>query len=43
MNFDYQDITIVSKQANVSRMESEKALIQTRGDLTKAVLLLTRK
>jgi len=43
MNFDYQDITIVSKQANVSRMEAENAIIQASGDLGRAILLLTTK
>ena len=43
MNFDYQDITIVSKHANVSRADAETALIETNGDIARAILILTTK
>ena len=43
MNFDFQDIAIVSKHANVTRIEAEAALIEAEGDLTRAIMLLTTK
>ena len=43
MDFDSQDITIVSKHANVTRIEAEAALVQAEGDLTRAIILLTTK
>ena len=43
MNFDSQDITIVSKHANVTRIEAEAVLIEAKGDLTRAIILWTTK
>ena len=43
VDFDYQDITIVSKHANVSRVEAETALIEAKGDIARAMLLLTTR
>ena len=43
MDFDSHDITIVSKHANVTRLEAEAALIEAEGDLTRAIVLLTTK
>ena len=43
MNFHFQDIGIVSNHANVTRIEAEVALIETEGDLTRAIILLTAK
>ena len=43
MGFDFQDITIVSEHASVSRQEAENALVKTKGDLNQAILLLTTK
>ncbi len=43
VDFDYQDITIVSKHANVSRVEAETALVEAEGDIARAMLLLTTK
>jgi len=43
MDFDSQDIAIVFKHANVSRLEAETALIEAKGDLTRAIVLLTTK
>ena len=43
MNFDFQDIALVSKHANVSRQEAESALVEADGDIARAMLLLTTK
>ena len=43
VNFDFQDITLVAKHANVSRQEAESALVEANGDIARAMLLLTTK
>lgn len=36
-----EDVELVALQANVSREEAKRALIESKGDLAKAILLLT--
>ena len=43
MDFDFQDIELVSKHADVTRQEAESALIESNGDIARAMLLLTTK
>ena len=41
--FSQDDITLVAQQANVSTEEATKALTEAKGDLARAILLLTTK
>ena len=41
--FSQEDITLVAQQANVSAEEATKALTEAKGDLARAILLLTTK
>ena len=41
--FSQEDITLVAQQANVSSEEATKALTEAKGDLARAILLLTTK
>ncbi len=41
--FSEEDITLVAQQANVSKEEAIKALTEAKGDLARAILLLTTK
>lgn len=41
--FSQDDITLVAQQANVSPEEATKALTEAKGDLARAILLLTTK
>ena len=41
--FSQEDIMLVSQQANVSPEEATKALTEAKGDLARAILLLTTK
>ncbi len=41
--FSQEDITLVAQQANVSPEEAAKALVEAKGDLARAILLLTTK
>ncbi len=41
--FGQDDITLVAQQANVSSEEATKALTEAKGDLARAILLLTTK
>ena len=41
--FSQDDITLVSQQANVSPEAAVKALTEAKGDLARAILLLTTK
>lgn len=41
--FSQEDIMLVSQQANVSPEEATRALTEAKGDLARAILLLTTK
>ena len=41
--FSQEDITLVAQQANVSPEEATKALTEAKGDLARAILILTTK
>lgn len=41
--FSEEDIMLVAQQANVSQEEATKALTEAKGDLARAILLLTTK
>ena len=41
--FSEEDIALVAQQANVSQEEAVKALTEAKGDLARAILLLTTK
>jgi len=41
--FSQEDIMLVAQQANVSPEEATKALTEAKGDLARAILLLTTK
>ena len=41
--FSQEDIALVAQQANVSPEQATKALIEAKGDLARAILLLTTK
>ncbi|MDE1861378.1 MAG: transcription factor [Thaumarchaeota archaeon] len=41
--FSHEDIALVAQQANVSAEEATKALTEAKGDLARAILLLTTK
>lgn len=41
--FSEDDIMLVAQQANVSQEEATKALTEAKGDLARAILLLTTK
>ena len=41
--FSQEDIMLVAQQANVSTEEATKALTEAKGDLARAILLLTTK
>jgi nascent polypeptide-associated complex subunit alpha len=41
--FSQEDIILVAQQANVSQEEATKALTEAKGDLARAILLLTTK
>jgi len=41
--FSQEDIMLVSQQAKVSSEEATKALTEAKGDLARAILLLTTK
>ena len=41
--FSQEDIALVAQQANVTTEEATKALTEAKGDLARAILLLTTK
>lgn len=41
--FSQEDIALVAQQANVTPEEATQALIEAKGDLARAILLLTTK